>query len=169
MAVGPVECVADVAQRPGQQRQEEAEAEPRPAAHEDEEGRAEKHVAEEVLAVGVQGEGRHGPVPFTERARPENVQRSFLDPNLGVEGGQAGQIRQKAPVDAHAMPEGKEQEKGQDPVGVLVGGERRGDGPRFAAFRSHGFQFGAGEALKQGGDVEAQLVAPARRAVGNAP
>ena len=68
------------------------------------------------------------------------------------------------------MPEGKEQEKGGETQWAFSWvGSGAGMGQRSAAFRAHGFQFGAGEALKQGRDVEAQFVAPARRAVGNAP
>lgn len=92
VAVRPVERVADVAERPGHERQKKTETETGAAAHKDEEGRAEKHVAEEVLAVGVQGEGGHGPVPFAEGARAEDVERPFLDPCLGVEAGHAREI-----------------------------------------------------------------------------
>ncbi len=52
---GRLPCVEGVAEASGQQDKKEAKPEAHPAAEQDQKRRAEQDIAEEVLAVGVQG------------------------------------------------------------------------------------------------------------------
>ena len=160
-----VERIQDIAESPRQQDQKNAEPESDPAAEQDQEGRAEQDVAEQVAAVGVQGQRGDAAVPFPEYPYPEHVQRAEPRPFFGIEAGQAGQAE---PVHPDPVPENEQKQQGQHPMGVVARGRLRGDRARLAAFGAHGLQFGAGLPFKQGGNVQPELVAPARELVGDA-
>lgn len=159
-----IERIEDVAEGSRQQNQEHAEPESDPAAEQDQERRAEQDVAEQVAAVGVQGQRGHAAVPFPEYPHPEHVQRADPRPLLGIEAGQAGRAE---PVHPDAVPENEQKQQGQHPVGVVARGRFHGDRTRDA-FGAHGLQLGAGLPFEQGGNVQPELVAPARELVRDA-
>ena len=71
---GAVPCVEGVAEASGQQDKKEAKPEAHPAAEQDQKRRAEQDIAEEVLAVGVQGQCRNATIPLSECLHAKNIQ-----------------------------------------------------------------------------------------------
>lgn len=74
MPGGAVPCVEGVAEGSGQQDKKEAKPEAHPAAEQDQKRRAEQDIAEEVLAVGVQGQCRNATIPLSECLHAKNIQ-----------------------------------------------------------------------------------------------
>ena len=74
MPGGAVPCVEGVAEGSGQQDKKEAKPEAHPAAEQDQKGRAEQDIAEEVLAVGVQGQCCNATIPLSECLHAKNIQ-----------------------------------------------------------------------------------------------
>lgn len=74
MPGGAVPCVEGVAEGSGQQDKEEAKPKAHSAAEQDQERRAEQDIAEEMLAVGVQGQCRNAAVPLSECLHAKNIQ-----------------------------------------------------------------------------------------------
>lgn len=78
-------------------------------------------------------------------------------------------MRQKSPVHPDAVPEDEQEQQCQHPVRVVVRGRLDVGRARLSAFGQYGFKLGTGLAFEQGGDVQAELVAPSRKEVGDAP
>ena len=161
-----VQNIQHVAERSCQQDQHETDPQSCSPEQQNEEWRAEQHVAEQVFAVRVQGKRRHAAIPFVFVENLKDVHGPPFQPIRGRQRRQSRHSSGKAPSHADAVPENKQQKKKQRPV--RVGVRRNGNGgdifPRFGGYCR---QFGTGQPLKQRGNIDPKS-ATAACAVGNA-
>lgn len=146
-----VQNIQHVAERSCQQDQHETDPQSCSPEQQNEEWRAEQHVAEQVFAVRVQGKRRHAAIPFVFVENLKDVHGPPFQPIRGRQRRQSRHSSGKAPSHADAVPENKQQKKKQRPV--RVGVRRNGNGgdifPRFGGYCR---QFGTGQPLKQRGN-----------------
>ena len=78
-------------------------------------------------------------------------------------------MRQKSPMHPDAVPEDEQEQHRQHPVRVVMRGRLDVGGAWLAAFGQYCLQLGTGLTFEQGGDVQAELVAPPREQVRDVP